>query len=386
MNLHEYQSKELLRSYGLPIADFRISTKALGIGKFAYELAPGPFVCKCQVHAGARGKAGGVAVVNTPAEAEAFAAKWLGARLVTNQTGPEGKLVSRILIERATESVRELYVGATIDRTSSNLTIMASEGGMSIEELAAKDASKILKVNIDLLTGPQPYQGRELAYKLGLKGKQVNEFAKIFMGIARAFLDKDLSLVEINPLAVTTDGSLLCLDAKINIDSYALYRHQEFLDLDDPSQEDPRIARAVASNFSYVPLTGSIGCLVNGAGLAMGTMDIIKACGGEPANFLDVGGTATKERVMEAFKIILEDKNVKCILVNIFGGIVRCDLIAEGILGAVHEVGTQVPVVVRLEGNHAQDGAAILANSGLDISSATGLREAALLAVQKASL
>ena len=386
MNLHEYQSKELLRSYGLPIADFRISTKALGIGKFAYELAPGPFVCKCQVHAGARGKAGGVAVVNTPAEAEAFAAKWLGARLVTNQTGPEGKLVSRILIERATESVRELYVGATIDRTSSNLTIMASEGGMSIEELAAKDASKILKVNIDLLTGPQPYQGRELAYKLGLKGKQVNEFAKIFMGIARAFLDKDLSLVEINPLAVTTDGSLLCLDAKINIDSYALYRHPEFLDLDDPSQEDPRIARAVASNFSYVPLTGSIGCLVNGAGLAMGTMDIIKACGGEPANFLDVGGTATKERVMEAFKIILEDKNVKCILVNIFGGIVRCDLIAEGILGAVHEVGTQVPVVVRLEGNHAQDGAAILANSGLDISSATGLCEAALLAVQKASL
>lgn len=386
MNLHEYQSKELLRSYGLPIADFRISTKALGIGKFAYELAPGPFVCKCQVHAGARGKAGGVAVVNTPAEAEAFAAKWLGARLVTNQTGPEGKLVSRILIERATESVRELYVGATIDRTSSNLTIMASEGGMSIEELAAKDASKILKVNIDLLTGPQPYQGRELAYKLGLKGKQVNEFAKIFMGIARAFLDKDLSLVEINPLAVTTDGSLLCLDAKINIDSYALYRHPEFLDLDDPSQEDPRIARAVASNFSYVPLTGSIGCLVNGAGLAMGTMDIIKACGGEPANFLDVGGTATKERVMEAFKIILEDKNVKCILVNIFGGIVRCDLIADGILGAVHEVGTQVPVVVRLEGNHAQDGAAILANSGLDISSATGLREAALLAVQKASL
>ena len=386
MNLHEYQSKELLRSYGLPIADFRISTKALGIGKFAYELAPGPFVCKCQVHAGARGKAGGVAVVNTPAEAEAFAAKWLGARLVTNQTGPEGKLVSRILIERATESVRELYVGATIDRTSSNLTIMASEGGMSIEELAAKDASKILKVNIDLLTGPQPYQGRELAYKLGLKGKQVNEFAKIFMGIARAFLDKDLSLVEINPLAVTTDGSLLCLDAKINIDSYALYRHPEFLDIDDPSQEDPRIARAVASNFSYVPLTGSIGCLVNGAGLAMGTMDIIKACGGEPANFLDVGGTATKERVMEAFKIILEDKNVKCILVNIFGGIVRCDLIAEGILGAVHEVGTQVPVVVRLEGNHAQDGAAILANSGLDISSATGLREAALLAVQKASL
>ncbi|HIV55482.1 MAG TPA: ADP-forming succinate--CoA ligase subunit beta [Candidatus Anaerobiospirillum stercoravium] len=386
MHLHEYQSKELLRAYGLPIGDFRVSTKALGIGKFAYELAPGPFVCKCQVHAGARGKAGGVAVVQSPAEAEAFAAKWLGSRLVTSQTGPEGKLVSRILIERATESVRELYVGATIDRTTSNLTIMASEaGGMSIEELAAKDSSKILKCNIDMLTGPQPYQGRALAYQLGLKGKQVNEFAKIFMGIARCFIEKDLSLVEINPLAVTTEGSLLCLDAKINLDSYALYRHPDLVELDDPSQEDPRIARAVASNFSYVPLTGTIGCLVNGAGLAMGTMDIIKASGGEPANFLDVGGTATKERVMEAFKIILEDPNVKCILVNIFGGIVRCDLIAEGILGAVHDVGTKVPVVVRLEGNHALDGARILHDSGLDITAAHGLREAALLAVQKAS-
>ncbi len=385
MNLHEYQSKELLRSYGLPIADFRVSTKALGIGKFAYELSPGPFVCKCQVHAGARGKAGGVAVVQSPAEAEAFAAKWLGSRLVTNQTGPEGKLVSRILIERATETVRELYVGATIDRTTSNLTIMAAEGGMSIEEMAAKDANAILKCNIDLLTGPQPYQGRELAYKLGLKGKQVNEFAKIFMGISRAFIDLDLSLVEINPLAITTEGSLVCLDAKINLDSYALYRHPDLLELDDPSQEDPRIARAVASNFSYVPLTGSIGCLVNGAGLAMGTMDVIKACGGDPANFLDVGGTATKERVMEAFKIILEDPNVKCILVNIFGGIVRCDLIAEGILGAVSEVGTKVPVVVRLEGNHAKEGSEILSNSGLDIVSAQGLREAGMLAVQKAS-
>ena len=386
MHLHEYQSKELLRAYGLRIGDFRVSTTALGIGKFAYELDPGPFVCKCQVHAGARGKAGGVAVVQSPAEAEAFAAKWLGSRLVTGQTGPEGKLVSRILIERATESVRELYVGATIDRTSSNLVIMASEaGGMSIEELAAKDNSKILKCNIDMLTGPQPYQGRALAYQLGLKGKQVNEFAKIFMGIARCFIEKDLSLVEINPLAVTTEGSLLCLDAKINLDSYALYRHPDLVELDDPSQEDPRIARAVASNFSYVPLNGTIGCLVNGAGLAMGTMDIIKASGGEPANFLDVGGTATKERVMEAFKIILEDPNVKCILVNIFGGIVRCDLIAEGILGAVHDVGTKVPVVVRLEGNHAQDGARILHDSGLDITAAHGLREAALLAVQKAS-
>lgn len=386
MNLHEYQSKEMLRAYGLPVGDFKVSTKATGIGKAAYELSPGPFVCKCQVHSGARGKAGGVAIVNTPAEAEAFAAKWLGNRLVTKQSGPHGKLVSRILIEKATEAVRELYIGATIDRTNAHLTIMASEsGGMSVEEIAATHPERILKVPIDELLGPQPYQGRALAYQLGLKGKQVNEFTKIFVGIAKMFIEKDLSLVEINPLAVTPEGNLLCLDAKINLDSYALYRHPDLVELDDPSQEDPRIARAVASGFSYVPLDGNIGCLVNGAGLAMGTMDIIKNSGGAPANFLDVGGAATRERVMEAFKIILEDPNVKCILVNIFGGIVRCDLIAEGILGAVNEVGTEVPVVVRLEGNHAKAGAEVLNNSGLNITTAHNLREAAQKAVLKAS-
>lgn len=385
MNLHEYQSKEMLKAYGLPVPDFKVSTKATGIGKAAYELSPGPFVCKCQVHSGARGKAGGVAVVKTPAEAEAFAAKWLGNRLVTRQSGPHGKPVNRILIEPATEAVRELYIGVTIDRTSAHLTIMASEsGGMSVEEIAATSPEKILKVPIDELTGPQPYQGRALAYALGLKGKQVGEFTRIFVGIARMFLEKDLSLIEINPLAVTAEGKLLCLDAKINLDSYALYRHPDLVELDDPSQEDPRIARAVASGFSYVPLEGNIGCLVNGAGLAMGTMDIIKNCGGKPANFLDVGGAATRERVMEAFKIILEDKSVRCILVNIFGGIVRCDLIAEGILGAVNAVGTTVPVVVRLEGNHAKLGAEVLNGSGLNITTAHTLREAAQLAVSRA--
>lgn len=385
MNLHEYQSKEMLKAYGLPVPDFKVCTKATGIGKAAYELSPGPFVCKCQVHSGARGKAGGVAVVKTPAEAEAFAAKWLGNRLVTRQSGPHGKPVNRILIEPATEAVRELYIGATIDRTSAHLTIMASEsGGMSVEEIAATSPEKILKVPIDELTGPQPYQGRALAYALGLKGKQVGEFTRIFVGIARMFLEKDLSLIEINPLAVTAEGKLLCLDAKINLDSYALYRHPDLVELDDPSQEDPRIARAVASGFSYVPLEGNIGCLVNGAGLAMGTMDIIKNCGGKPANFLDVGGAATRERVMEAFKIILEDKSVRCILVNIFGGIVRCDLIAEGILGAVNAVGTTVPVVVRLEGNHAKLGAEVLNGSGLNITTAHTLREAAQLAVSRA--
>ena len=385
MNIHEYQAKEIFKEYGLPVAPFFVSTKATGIGKAAYELAPGPFVVKCQVHSGARGKAGGVALVQTPAEAEAFAAKWLGKRLITRQSGPHGKPVNRILIERASNIARELYVSATIDRASAHLTIIASEaGGMSIEELAVNQPEKILKVAIDELTGPQSYQGRELAYKLGLQGKQVNQFAKIFLGICKMFVQKDLSLVEINPLVVTKEGDLLCCDAKINTDPYALYRHPEMAELDDPSQEDPRIARAVAAGFSYVPLEGNIGCMVNGAGLAMGTMDIIKTFGGDPANFLDVGGTATKERVIEAFKIILEDTHVKCVLVNIFGGIVRCDLIADGIIGAVQEVGVKVPVVVRLEGNQAPVGLQKLADSGLNIIAAGSLREAAELAVQNA--
>lgn len=385
MNLHEYQSKELFRQYGLPVANFKVSSKATGIGKAAYELSPGPFIVKCQVHSGARGKAGGVAKVDTPAQAEAFAAKWLGKRLVTRQSGPHGKPVNRILIENAAEIVRELYLSAAIDRSTAHLTVIALEqGGMSIEELAMAEPERIFKVAIDELVGAQPYQGRELAYKLGLQGRQVNQFAKIFMGITRLFMEKDLSLVEINPLAVTRAGDLLCLDAKINVDQYALFRHPELTELDDPSQEDPRIARAVASGFSYVPLDGNIGCLVNGAGLAMGTMDIIKNQGGNPANFLDVGGTATKERVMEAFKIILEDPNVKCIMVNIFGGIVRCDMIAEGIKGAVEEIKRDIPVVVRLEGNHSQLGEKILNECGLNIVSARDLRQAASLAVKAA--
>ena len=386
MNIHEYQAKEIFKQYGLPVAPFYVSTKATGIGKAAYELSPGPFIVKCQVHSGARGKAGGVALVETPAQAEAFAAKWLGKRLVTTQSGPEGKPVNRILIENATEINRELYLSATIDRANAALTVIASSsGGMSIEELAKTNPEKIIKATIDPLTGPQPFQGREIAYKLGLEGKQVNQFAKIFSGVCRMFIEKDLSLVEINPLVVTRSGELLCCDAKINTDTYAAYRHPELAELDDPSQEDPRIATAVASGFSYVPLRGNIGCMVNGAGLAMGTMDIIKNLGGEPANFLDVGGTATKERVMEAFKVILEDPNVKCIMVNIFGGIVRCDMIAEGIKGAVEQINTKVPVVVRLEGNQAEVGEKILNECELNIVSARDLRQAATLAVQAAA-
>lgn len=385
MNIHEYQAKEIFREYSLPVAPFFVSTKATGIGKAAYELDGGPFVVKCQVHSGARGKAGGVAVVNTPAEAEAFAAKWLGQRLVTKQSCPHGKPVNRILIEKATKIARELYVSATIDRANAKLTVIASAaGGMSIEELAQNEPDKILKVTIDNVTGPQPYQGRELAYKLCLSGKQVNQFAKIFLGICKMFVEKDLSLVEINPLVVTEDGELLCCDAKINTDPYAAYRHPELAELDDPSQEDPRVARAVVAGFSYVPLDGNIGCMVNGAGLAMGTMDIIKNLGGAPANFLDIGGTATKDCVMEAFKVILEDPNVKCIMVNIFGGIVRCDMIAEGIKGAVEQIKNNVPVVVRLEGNHAHVGEKILNECDLNIVSARDLRQAAKLAVEAA--
>lgn len=385
MNLHEYQSKEMFRAYGLPVGEFKVSNKATGIGKAAYELSPGPFIVKCQVHSGARGRAGGVAWVNTPAEAELFAAKWLGNRLITAQTGHQGRLVSRILIERAVDVVRELYVSASVDCNNAHLNIVACEaGGTSIEEMALKSPEKILKVAVDELTGPQPFQGRSLAYRLGLAGRQVTEFAKIFMGLARMFLEKDLSLAEINPLAVTREGRLLCLDAKVSVDSYALYRHPELAELDDTTQEDPRVARAAAAGFSYVPLDGSIGCLVNGAGLAMGTMDIIRNMGGQPANFLDVGGKANKERVQEAFKIILGDPNVKCIMVNIFGGIVRCDMIAEGIKGAVADIKSNVPVVVRLEGNSAHEGERILRKCGLNIEPARDLRQAASLAIRAA--
>lgn len=385
MHLHEYQSKDLLESYNIPVPKFFVSTKATGIGKAAYELSPGPFVCKCQVHSGARGKAGGVAVLDTPQQCEAFAAKWLGNRLITKQSGPHGKIVNRILIENATKAKKEFYLGCTIDREKSAITVMASSmGGMSIEEIALSNPEAIEKVYLDYIEGAAPYKGRALALKLGLEGSSVNAFTKIFCNLVKLFVEKDLSLVEINPLALKDDGSFVCLDAKINVDPYALYRHKEFLDMDDPSQEDPRIARAVASGFSYVPLEGGeIGCLVNGAGLAMGTMDLICSMGGKPANFLDVGGTATQERVMEAFKVILEDKSVKCILVNIFGGIVRCDLIAEGILGAVRAIETKVPVVVRLEGNASHEGIEILKKSDLDITAARSLREAASFAVQK---
>jgi succinyl-CoA synthetase beta subunit len=343
------------------------------------------WVVKAQVHAGGRGKAGGVKLVKTTDEIRDFAAQWLGKNLVTYQTDANGQPVSKILVETCTDIADELYLGAVVDRSSRRIVFMAStEGGVEIEKVAEETPEKILRATIDPLVGAQPYQGRELAFKLGLKGDQIKQFVKIFMGLAQMFVDKDLALIEINPLVITDAGDLHCLDAKLGIDGNALYRQKALQEMHDPSQDDAREAHAAKWELNYVALDGSIGCMVNGAGLAMGTMDIVALHGGFPANFLDVGGGATKERVAEAFKIILSDSNVKAVLINIFGGIVRCDLIAEGVIGAVEEIGVNVPVVVRLEGNNAELGRKALADSGLNIIAASTLTDAAEQAVAAA--
>ncbi len=384
MNLHEYQAKSILRDNGLPVPDGFYGSSLEEVLAAYDKIGTEKAVAKCQAHTGGRGKAGGVKVVSSKDEVKSFAEKWLGNRLVTVQTGAKGLPVSGILIEKCSNTVRELYLGATIDRSSSRIVFMAStEGGMEIEKVAQETPNKIFKTFIDPIVGAQPYQGRSLAFKLGLQGDLQKQFVVIFMRLAKLFVEKDLSLIEVNPLAITEDNKIVCLDTKINIDSNALYRHKDLAAMNDVSQEDPREAEAQAVNLNYVELDGNIGCLVNGAGLAMGTMDIIKLYGGTPANFLDVGGSATRERVIAAFEIILKHPNIKCILVNIFGGIVRCDLIAEGIIGAVSEVGVQVPVVVRLEGNQAEEGLRKLKDSGLNILAAGSLKDAAELAVAK---
>ena len=378
MNLHEYQGKQLFAEYGLPVSKGVAAETVAEAVAAAAAIGGNRWVVKAQVHAGGRGKAGGVKLVDSVDGIRAFAQQWLGQRLVTYQTDAEGQPVSRILVESCTDIAHELYLGAVVDRASRRIVFMAStEGGVEIEKVAHETPEKILKATIDPLTGAQPYQARELAFKLGLSGPQIGQFTKIFLGLAQLFQDKDLALIEVNPLVVTAAGDLHCLDAKINVDGNALYRQPAIKAMHDPSQEDPREAHAAQWDLNYVALDGNIGCMVNGAGLAMGTMDIVQHHGGKPANFLDVGGGATKERVTEAFKIILSDRNVKAVLVNIFGGIVRCDLIAEGIIGAVQEVGVKVPVVVRLEGNNADLGGALLAKSGLNIIAATSLTDAA---------
>ncbi len=385
MNLHEYQGKQLFAQYGLPVSKGVAAKTADEAAAAADTIGGDRWVVKAQVHAGGRGKAGGVKLVSSKDEIAAFANQWLGKNLVTYQTDENGQPVSRILVESCTDIAQELYLGAVVDRSTRRVVFMAStEGGVEIEKVAEETPEKILKAVIDPLVGAQPYQGRELAFKLGLEGKQVQQFVKIFLGLSKLFHEKDLALLEINPLVITSDGDLHCLDAKINIDSNAVYRHKDLQEMHDPSQEDEREAHAAKFELNYVALDGNIGCMVNGAGLAMGTMDIVKLHGGQPANFLDVGGGATKERVVEAFKIILSDENVKAVLINIFGGIVRCDMIAEGVIGAVKEVGVKVPVVVRLEGNNAELGAKVLADSGLNIIAATSLTDAAEQAVKAA--
>ena len=385
MNLHEYQGKNLFSEYGLPVTQ-GIAAESAEEAIFAADAIGGDqWMVKVQVHAGGRGKAGGVKLATSKSDIKEFADKWLGQRMITYQTGPGGQPVSRILVEAVTEIAREYYLGAVVDRSTRRLVFMASiEGGVEIEKVARETPEKILKATIDPMTGAQPHQGRELAFKLGLDGSQVKQFVNIFMGLAKMFVEKDLSLLEINPLVLTTDGNMHCLDAKVVVDGNALFRQTKFKEMHDPSQEDPREAQASEWDLNYVALDGSIGCMVNGAGLAMGTMDIVQLNGGSPANFLDVGGGATKERVAEAFKIILSDEKVRAVLINIFGGIVRCDLIAEGVIGAVKDVGVAVPVVVRLEGNNADLGSQKLAESGLDIIAANGLAEAARLVVQAA--
>ncbi|KKA46096.1 MULTISPECIES: ADP-forming succinate--CoA ligase subunit beta [unclassified Salinivibrio] len=378
MNLHEYQSKQLFAEYGLPVSEGYACDTPQEAAEAADKIGGNKWVVKCQVHAGGRGKAGGVKLANSKEEIRQFAQQWLGKNLVTFQTDENGQPVSKILVESCTDIAKELYLGAVVDRGSRRVVFMAStEGGVEIEKVAEETPELIHKASIDPLVGPQPYQGRQLAFKLGLEGEQIKQFTKIFVGIGQLFLDKDVALVEVNPLVITDQGNLHCLDAKLAIDSNAVYRQPKVRAMHDPSQEDEREAHAAQWELNYVALDGNIGCMVNGAGLAMGTMDIVNLHGGSPANFLDVGGGATKERVTEAFKIILSDSNVKAVLVNIFGGIVRCDLIADGIIGAVEEVGVKVPVVVRLEGNNADVGAKKLADSGLNIIAATSLTEAA---------
>lgn len=378
MNLHEYQAKQLFASYDLPVPNGQVAYNVDDALQVASQLSTKKWVVKAQVHAGGRGKAGGVKLVATKEELATVAKSLLGTRLVTYQTDAHGQPVNAVLVEETCEIARELYLGAVVDRATRRVVIMAStEGGVEIEKVAEETPEKIFKIIVDPLVGVMPFQCRETGFKLGLKEEQIKQFTHLMTGLGKMFVECDLSLLEINPLVVTQSGQLICLDGKINIDGNALYRQPKLKAMRDTSQEDERENRASDWELNYIPLDGSIGCMVNGAGLAMATMDVIKLHGGEPANFLDVGGGATKERVSEALKIILSDEKVKGILVNIFGGIVRCDLIADGILAAVKEVDVKIPVVVRLEGNNAQLGAEILNKSELNVIAATSLTDAA---------
>ncbi|MEL6112446.1 MAG: ADP-forming succinate--CoA ligase subunit beta [Pseudomonadota bacterium] len=388
MNIHEYQAKQVLKSFGAPVAD-GVAVLSADTAEAAARSLPGPlYVVKAQIHAGGRGKGsfkesdagekGGVRIAKTPEEAATFARQMLGNTLVTKQTGPEGKVVNRIYIEDGADIETELYLSLLVDRATGGLAFVAStEGGMNIEEVAEETPDKIHTIQVDAATGFMPHHGRAIAKGLGLSGAQAKQCAGLCQTLYKAFTDKDMDMLEINPLIVMKDGNLRVLDAKVSFDGNALFRHKDIIELRDESEEDPLELKASQFDLSYIKLDGTIGCMVNGAGLAMSTMDIIKHYGAEPANFLDVGGGATKEKVTEAFKIITSDPGVQGILVNIFGGIMRCDVIAEGVIAAVNEVGLSVPLVVRLEGTNVEEGKKIINDSGLNVIAADDLEDAA---------
>lgn len=378
MKIHEYQGKAILRKFGVAVPEGKVANTAEEAGVIANELGGGTVVVKAQIHAGGRGKGGGVKVAKNPHEAYELAQKIIGMQLVTHQTGPEGKRVNKALIEQGLNIARELYVGIVLDRAASQLVVMAStEGGVEIEKVAAETPEKILKEYVDSLTGLRPSQARKLAFGLGLEGEAFKNAVKFFHALYKAFVETDCSLAEINPLIVTTDGRVLALDAKINFDDNALYRHPEYADLRDLSEEEPLEVEASKYRLNYIKLDGEVGCMVNGAGLAMATMDIIKLAGSSPANFLDVGGGASPETVENGFRILLSDPNVKAVLINVFGGIVRCDRIATGVIQAAKNVHISVPLVVRLEGTNAKEAAQLLKESGLPLIVAGNLKDAA---------
>lgn len=389
MNIHEYQAKQVLEAYQVPVPRGHVAFTPDEAVTAAEELGGPVWVVKAQIHAGGRGKGGGVKVVKSLEEVREEATRMLGMTLITHQTGPEGREVGRIYVEDGSDIARELYLSALVDRATSRISFIAStEGGMDIEEVAAQTPEKILTIDVDPAGGISGHHGRQIAFALGLEGDQVKQATALIVNLYRAFVEKDMSLLEINPLVVTGAGDLICLDAKVNFDSNALYRHDDIMDLRDLAEEDPAEVKASEFDLNYIKLDGTIGCMVNGAGLAMATMDIIKLYGAEPANFLDVGGGATKEKVTEAFKIIMSDDNVEGILVNIFGGIMRCDVIAEGVVAAARETRLAVPLVVRLAGTNVELGQKILSESGLTIIPADDLDDAAekiVAAVQEAA-
>ena len=385
MKIHEYQAKAILARHGVPVPRGEVASNAAEAGEIARRLGGHIVVVKAQIHAGGRGKGGGVKLAKSPDEAESIAKQMIGMTLVTHQTGPEGRVVGRVLVEEGLQMTRELYLSVVLDRQSGKAVFMASsEGGMDIEEVAAATPEKIHRIYVEPGVGLVPFQARQLGFAIGLEGPQVNKLVKLMGSLYEAFIATDSAMVEINPLVVTGQGDLLALDAKVSFDDNALYRHQDLRDLRDLGEEDHLEIEASKFALNYIHLDGNIGCMVNGAGLAMATMDIIKLAGGEPANFLDVGGGANAEQIRNAFKILMSDKNVKAVLINIFGGILRCDVLAQGVIAAVKELGVPVPIVIRMEGTNVEEGKRLLSESGMNFATADSMGDAATTVVQLA--